>query len=35
MSNFLLIDGASDKYFVPSDFEFDSVTNVHYVNTRI
>jgi len=26
-------DGASEKYFVPSDFEFDSVTNVHHVNT--
>ncbi len=26
-------DGASEKYFVPDDFEFESVTNVHHVNT--
>jgi len=26
-------DGASEKYFVPDEFEFESVTNVHHVNT--
>jgi len=26
-------DGASEKYFVPDDFEFESVANVHHVNT--